>query len=316
MFLCLVSMTSAMLEDCEIESPEIISATKICTCISSQYKAMTGELEMMKKKLSDSEKEVVLATNKLKVSSDDFVTFNCEVNDESPKLCGIQNLKVDKEKMRVIKVLVPESSYMDVEDLTELEILNSNIKFIPQNIFDIMPALEAFTIIRSSLTSITRGSFKGADNIESITIEGNIISDLGPYIFEGAEKVLHLLLSQNNITTVSPEAFHGLKSLKVLSLRGNKIKNINVNVFKHNISLRKLTFSHNFVEEINSDLLKNNPELIYLKFDHNWLSGNDVHTNLTQYAKKGLISDFSSQQEIGTDEEVDENDDINFRTNV
>ncbi|CAO1310060.1 unnamed protein product [Diamesa hyperborea] len=295
----MVSTTLALGKDldCEIESSEIIKSDKTCTCISSQHRSMTDELESFKEKLSNSEKELELATKKLKECSDDFVTFNCEINDEDPKLCVVQNLIVDKENMKAIKALVPESSFSAVKDLTELEILNSNTKFIPTNIFDVLTSLEALTIIRSSLTSITRGSFKGANNIYSITIEGNELSNIGPHIFEGAETVLHMFLSENGIKTVSPDAFKGLKGLKALSLRGNELKELDVNLFQDNISLRKLTFSYNHLKEINNDLLKNNRELVYLKFDHNRLSYNYDHKNLTQYAKKELFSDFKVQQQ-------------------
>ena len=294
-------MTSAIGENCEIESWEFIDAKKACPCITTKYTSIESELEAIKEKLTDSEKELKMKNDILNVFFDEFLTFECEMNNDSPLSCCIQNLEVDKEKMKVIKVLIDEGSFVGAEDLTELEILNSNIKFIPKNIFDIMPALEAFTIIRSSLTSITRGSFKGADNIESITIEGNIISDLGPHIFEGAETVLQLMLSENRINTVDPDAFKGLKSLKVLSLRDNNIKKLNVNVLKDNISLQKLTLSHNKVDEVDDKLLMHNPELIYFKFNNNKLSGN--HQNLTQYAKNKLISDFGGQDNDDDDEE-------------
>ncbi|CAO1310066.1 unnamed protein product [Diamesa hyperborea] len=304
MLLCIIvtSAIGTLEKGCEIESWEFVRATNVCPCIASKYKSIKGELETIKEKLSYNEKDLELANDKLKVFYEEFLIFNCEINDDDPQLCVVQNLEVEENNMKVIKALVPESSFTAVKDLTELEILNSNTKFIPKDIFDVMPSLVGLTISESSLKSITRGSFKGANTIESITISHNIISELGPHIFEGAETVLHLFLPENGINTVSPDAFTGLKRLKVLSLRGNNLKELDAHLLKDNISLRKLTFSQNRIHKISDDLLKNNRELIYLKFDHNALPRGYDHKNLTQYAKKELISDFGRYEEDDDEE--------------
>lgn len=303
-------MASAIRENCEIESDDIINPNKVCKCISDKYSSMRGELKDVNGKLNSVEKDFDLSTKKLKVFYEEFVTLECEMNDESPQLCGVNNLKVDKENRKVIKVFIDENSYHEPEDMTELEILHSEIKFLPFNIFEAMPLLDAFTVINSSLTVISRGSFKGAHVLEAITIEGNNIKHLGPNIFEGAETVQHLLLSENRIHTVSEDAFNGLVKLKVLSLRGNKIKKLDTKIFTNNIVLRKLTFSHNLIEKIDDDLLIKNPRMIYLKFDHNSLSSFD-QTKLIQYADKDIVADFSGQTIVEFDgentfDEIDE----------
>ncbi|CAO1358259.1 unnamed protein product [Diamesa serratosioi] len=300
MLLSIVAITSATEFNCTLESWEILESNKNCKCLVDQHNYMRAELEFKENELSESNKELKLLTNEMKAFRNEFLIFTCEDDAENPSLCVVRNIKVPNEIIKVIKVLIHEDSYMEVEDITELEILDSETTFIPRQLFSILPNLEFLTIITSSLTIITKGSFKGADKIESITIEGNIIHDLGPNIFEGAETVRQLLLTENEITTISPKTFNGLNNLDVLSLRGNRVVVLDENIFKDNILLRKLIISHNKIEKVHDNLIRYNTELTTLKLD----SVTKISSNVTKYAKKKVAIVTGDTIEIEVPDEI------------
>ena len=142
---------------------------------------------------------------------------------------------LDKEPVKTITVHHNRSN-SDVE-MVEYK-SGSEMKFIPNDIFETFPNVMYIIVIQTSLEVLKPEFFKNAHNLEVIKITNNLIFELTGNLFVETPKLEYLNLGHNNIKKIDSDAFKGLKNLKGLYLEGNKIINVNIKTFS---GLPKLT---------------------------------------------------------------------------
>lgn len=167
---------------------------------------------------------------------------------------------------------------VNIDKIRSLDISEAFVTFFPAKVFEKFRHLTQLEMVNSNLRYINRGSFTAAKNLERLTVMKNIISHIPNFAFEGADNLQFLKLDSNEIQTLSENSFSGLRNLVELTLRINEISEIPANIFDSLTNLKNLQLTRNKLEHLHDrTLLMNNNKLEILTINKNPLLTIDAH---------------------------------------
>lgn len=158
-------------------------------------------------------------------------------------------------------------------DVTYVEIMNSDVPFIITQFFTTFPNLEMFAVFSGGLTRIQSRAFSNAFNLRFVAIIFNQgLRTVHANAFDGAANIEFLDLSENGIDALHDDSFNGAPQIRTLFLDVNAIINLPPNVFRSLPALDELSVADNAIESLDGRLLENSPQMFDLNF-----SGNQIN---------------------------------------
>lgn len=73
---------------------------------------------------------------------------------------------------------------------------NKNIKYLPQSVFEIFPALKVFDAAACAIKNISNGNFAHLGNLSDIYLDGNLIDRIESGTFEGLTLLKTIFISK------------------------------------------------------------------------------------------------------------------------
>lgn len=168
----------------------------------------------------------------------------------------------------------------------------SNITFIPTEIFEIFPQLRKLELkaniqklnkedflranhlehltVNNDLEILTERVFLFAQNLTSLILSKNRIAQIEDYAFLGLNQLEQLGLGKNHLTSLKRHTFAGLTKLNFLNLRDNSIESIDDGAFDLP-SLTELTLSKNNIKRLSDQIFDGAPLLRNINIDNNEL---------------------------------------------
>ncbi|KAG5684223.1 hypothetical protein PVAND_013461 [Polypedilum vanderplanki] len=168
--------------------------------------------------------------------------------------CDISNQEIDD----------PEASLLEIPNGAEIEALkldnNKNIKYLPENIAQVMPNLIEVSAKNSAIDSILPGDFEDLKRLENIDLSGNELKAIEPENFDGLIKLKKLDLSDNEIEFIDEDAFN-LPQLTDLDLDNNEITFLHPKIFRNLPNLQVLNIDGNNIPHLHEEIFSGNPKL-------------------------------------------------------
>ena len=121
---------------------------------------------------------------------------------------------------------------------------DSNLKFIPQQIFVAFPALQVLYIDGQQLVEFKQNYFIGATSLRTLWAPNNEITQIGPNTFSYMGNLYTLDLSNNPIDYIHSLAFNGIPRMEILNLSGTKLMKISFSNFWYMFQLKNIDFSN------------------------------------------------------------------------
>jgi Leucine rich repeat/BspA type Leucine rich repeat region (6 copies) len=149
------------------------------------------------------------------------------INCSRSSICNLQIQQTESEGRTI------EDVHMAVKTL---DIVDSKIPRLPNNVLQLFPNLDAIKADRCGLEYIQPELFGHSSEIHStqlLTLElaDNNIKTIENYSFEKCPNLLNIDLANNSISSIGSEAFAGLKNLDYLDLKNNKLQILDEHVF-------------------------------------------------------------------------------------
>lgn len=154
-------------------------------------------------------------------------------------------------------------------EVVDVKIWNSNIKFLPNQIFEVFVNLKSVLCNGNNLQSLRKEHLKGARKLEWLILENNKLTILRANAFEEAPTLYTISMEFNRISVIEDLAFSGLSKLRELSLKNNRLKSITGLTF---FGLEKLTYLHldnNQIDVIDDNSFGGYREIIQIDLEHN-----------------------------------------------
>ena len=130
-------------------------------------------------------------------------------------------------------------------EATELRIDHQQTLFLPTNLGQHFPALQALAVTSSGLMHIDSSVFGLMNNLKVLNLTSNKLQEIQPSTFDQLKLLESLDLSSNNLKTLETSAIIGLDKLQVLNLAGNRLKSISSNIFEPLKVLQTVDLSNN-----------------------------------------------------------------------
>ena len=115
------------------------------------------------------------------------------------------------------------------QGVTQISILNTNIRVLKTNNFINFPCLVWLVIQNSQLKEIEDGAFNGvASRLTNLNFTNNKLNMINPRWFSGMTSLKELVLTSNNIEFVPSNSFADSTELEKLYLNNNQIKRVSI----------------------------------------------------------------------------------------
>lgn len=152
---------------------------------------------------------------------------------------------------------VSEASLINADDDVEFDIgsstqnakqtigvvfISSNLKFIPQQIFETFPALQVLYVDGQQLTDLKQIYFNGATSLRTLWAPNNEITEIGANTFSYMGNLFTLDLSNNPINYIHSLGFSGIARLTILNLSGTKLMKMSFASFWFLFQLNNINF--------------------------------------------------------------------------
>lgn len=226
------------------------------------------ECEMEKQTVSTESpencEELETIKNEIKELKEKYLGFDFSCETQTFDSCSAVGLATPYDSMKLKNVDLKAA-----ETTISLNISSSFIIYLPSNIFEVFQALKNVEISNSNVRFITKKTFESAVNVEKLNLNSNLISIIPGETFKGMKNLQILNIKSSNIKSLEPSAFDGLKMLEILNLRENLIEEIPQNLFTDLVALKTLNLAVNKIEHLNGDVLKTNENLEIVIFNHN-----------------------------------------------
>lgn len=162
--------------------------------------------------------------------------------------CKIRDAKCDDESLEVVTNTA--SNLRTNADVQMVYFDTRNMKFLPNDIYDIFPNVEFLYVYKSNLNEFKPNYLKNAVELTKLQFHYSNVKELGPKVFAEAPKLQSLELQYNKIETIDILAFHGLPDLSTIYLFKNKIKKLQPTTFSHLTKLTYIGFDDGCVNKI------------------------------------------------------------------
>ncbi|XP_014242709.1 toll-like receptor 7 [Cimex lectularius] len=184
-------------------------------------------------------------------------------------------------------------SFDGLRQLQTLEIVDSNVRSVPENVFCTLGNLQTINFTRNSIrdvdsigfmprkvantVTVSRIECSGGTDLRTIDVSYNDIRVLPPDSgLTGLRRLQNLFLQNNDISEVTSESFNGLTSLRVLNLSSNKLESLPENLFASTRDLREIHLQNNSLYELARGLFHRLEQLLVLDLSVNQLSSNQI----------------------------------------
>lgn len=209
-------------------------------------------------------------------ASQDSITLECQFiqtvfGEYACRLLGIEVLNADQEIIVGGEHVAGQTN----DDVTVLQIRNSNTPFVVPQLFAAFPNLVEFDIQNSNLQVLR---IPQGVSLEYLTLYRNNMSRIENGTFIGQSKLEFIEAMDNRIEEIEEGGLEGLESLYGLMLIGNRIRTL---PSLHDVpNLMYLDLERNLIERIEDETFSRNPELISLYLEFNQI--NAVSTTFTR----------------------------------
>ncbi|KAL3853139.1 hypothetical protein ACJMK2_016709 [Sinanodonta woodiana] len=184
---------------------------------------------------------------------------------------------------------LPAGIFNNLVTLDDLDLSESRLPFISQNLFSSMSSLKTLTLRSCNLMSVTDNIFQGLTSLMNLDVSNNSIQNLANCSFAPFRYSLERLnLSTNNLTDLDRHAFKDMNYLTFLDIADNRLKNLSPDVFYDLIRIRSLSLRNNFMTSL--------PVLIF-RSQRN-LREVDLSGNFLEHLPKDLFKGMSSLKRI------------------
>lgn len=158
-------------------------------------------------------------------------------------------------------------------ELSVLQIKNSNLLTIDPGAFDIVPNLALLQISYNPITTIKSGVFNNL-KVKELDLSNNFISAIDGEAFNNITSLQIVKLSYNAIKELNPNWFQDCPNLYKLSIIYNELTRIPANAFQHLSKTKpiKLRLSANMIQEIDKDALNNVENVEVIRLNGNKIS--------------------------------------------
>ncbi|XP_044269693.1 leucine-rich repeat-containing protein egg-6-like isoform X2 [Tribolium madens] len=116
------------------------------------------------------------------------------------------------------------------ENITRLNLANSDLLMIKRETFNKYQKLEELNIINSRLNSIADGAFYDLPRLTKVNMSKNFISKLSEKIFRPGSKLRKFDVSHNMLTDINDFDIEYLPELAIFDISNNQIRYLPVNV--------------------------------------------------------------------------------------
>lgn len=173
--------------------------------------------------------------------------------------CKIQNVMLLREAEKFIVTGTHPSKGRKDLGVKFLEIVTSNMSYVPEQLFRRFNNLEYLNINGIGIKKLT--PFQNTSDMKVILANNNQIESLEANTFSVSTDLETLSLRKNQIDDIDVNAFHNLGNLRELYLSENKITTLHLNIFAPLISLEILSLSDNQIQSIDLELFHANLQL-------------------------------------------------------
>jgi hypothetical protein len=117
---------------------------------------------------------------------------------------------------------VPQNLAQEFPNLTELQILDSEIPIVKNNLLGPQFSwIKGLYLSDNKIQIVEEGAFKHLHNLVVISLSRNQIRSLSPKVFQNNRKLKLIGINWNKIKTIAPETFQNLNQLEGVDLDGN-----------------------------------------------------------------------------------------------
>ena len=155
---------------------------------------------------------------------------------------------------------VPVSPLRPLRLLSQLDLTDNQIKYIPDNAF-VTLRLKTLKLADNNVT-ISDNALRGLENsLKNLNLKGCQLKEI-PGAVRDLKSLAFLDLAQNNLRTIEPGVLQKLDSLTALNLERNVIQKLHRNVFLGvNDTLSSLSLLNNLLTEFPIEAIRSLQEL-------------------------------------------------------
>lgn len=226
--------------------------------------------------------------------------------EENGHTCLLEDIEVKRahQKYQFELFVSNDDSDVTMENITTINVFNSEFQFIPREIFEYFPNLKVLNMNKVKLKKILKNNFENAANLEILNMKKNYLVELHETDFASLKNLRKLDLSGNvKLKFVAPNftvQMPNLESLNMLdcSCVNFKIEDLNPNDAEW--------IFENCNESTNSSLEDYN-EILYAEYTDIPLDVPKDSTNFILYdVVDSIVSFFNSESEEYEEDEYDE----------
>jgi Leucine-rich repeat (LRR) protein len=152
--------------------------------------------------------------------------------------------------------------------LFRLTLINTKIKYIPDDTFIEQTQLKRLDIIGNPIENVTRAMFSSFKQLRFLNLNNNQIKQLPSDVFSQLFGTWEILLAGNLLTSLPVELFNSVRQLNVVFLNDNQLEFIHADLFKYNPKLRRVNLSGNRLKRIDVNFIPYR-DLILVQLDGN-----------------------------------------------
>lgn len=176
------------------------------------------------------------------------------------------------------------SSLHILKELEVLNLVNSNLRTIPEGAFCELPTLQVLNLTRNRIRSTDSLGFSqkpcaagGEGDLRELDLSQNELTTL-PENWSVAKlrRLQQLNLELNNISEISSEALAGLPSLRIFNISHNQLEALPSGFFSHSRDFQEIHLQHNRLFEIPRGLFHKLEQLLILDLSSNQLSSHHI----------------------------------------
>lgn len=216
------------------------------------------------------------------ITSDTFMGLESSLRDlrlSQNKITGIGNIPLELNELKLLDlsdnniVDIPRNAFTGVKNLIYLNISNNHhLAPIPQTIIHPLTKLRILDMSQTGMKVLPNELFANCPDLEVITLRRNTIHEIPDNSFMNLRNISTIDLSYNNITTIKLSAFVNLMSIKKLLLKGNQLSAFKGEFFNTGTSLEELDISDNQLSYLFPSSFRIHPRLRRLDVSNNKFS--------------------------------------------
>ena len=160
-----------------------------------------------------------------------------------------------------------------LSNLNSLQMIDSGLETLPEDIFDGLTALHSLFIIgNDDLETLPEDIFDGLTGLTNLHVSGNAaLGELPEDIFDGLTSLGFLHLAENSLTTLPEDIFDGLTGLQLLHLQNNQLTELPSGIFDGLGSLKYILLNGNSLRALPADVFEGLSSLTQLPLEGNRL---------------------------------------------